>query len=400
MSETSNDNRSMRPQPGSSLKLDDVIGRDDAVAKAIEQMRQGRNLLLSDPRRMGKTHLLRLLVSKLNGDDAAVLVDYEGVTTVDEFLIRTAAALGSLKDSPKQDKVRSVLKTIFEGSTFAAGPVKISPAFARESPAELLRRIVDQIDRDFGDNANGGILVIAMDELPLAMRNIVEHQGASAANTLFQTLRQLRVAPNSSLRWILSGSIGFHHVLRRAGVTEGAINDLSNLPLGPLSASDAGALAEALLRGIGRKFEPDAVAAIREWTDGIPFLIHQLANILESKVGLNTAVTRVQVQEAFDSFLDDRDESRAVTHLVTRLDDNYGADIELAQCVLDAVETKGDQTISDLRTLLNSQATAEAVNSILDMLVDDHYLAEAGGKFRWRYPILQTIWLRRRRLTQ
>jgi len=91
-----------------------------------------------------------------------------------------------------------------------------------------------------------------MDEVPVAIGNIARNEGANEANLLLQTLRALR-RRGSRLRWIVCGSVGFHHVLRHCGATQGVLNDLVNLPLGPLEPRDATELAQRLFLGIGRK---------------------------------------------------------------------------------------------------------------------------------------------------
>ena len=55
--------------------------------------------------------------------------------------------------------------------------------------------------------------------------HIASKEGPDAANHLLQTLRSLR-RQGSRLRWIVCGSVGFHHVLRQCNATEGVVNDV------------------------------------------------------------------------------------------------------------------------------------------------------------------------------
>jgi hypothetical protein len=43
-------------------------------------------------------------------------------------------------------------------------------------------------------------------------------------------------------------------------------------------------------------------------------------------------------------------------------------------------------------------ATLHADAAVLDDLIDDHYLVEKSGAVTWRYDVLRTIWMHRRRL--
>ena len=199
-------------------------------------------------------------------------------------------------------------------------------------------------------------------------------------------MRELRRRQGSKLRWIVSGSVGFHHILRKCDATEGAINDLVNLPLGPLPTPEATELAERLLLGIERAPQPGTIAALVAETDGIPFLIHALAHGL-ADAG-SGPVSRDDVVRAFENYVEARDESRAVTHLLTRLDPLYGDTTPTAEDILDAVALGGE---------VESSAFAYARPVLLN-LIDDHYLVERGRRLSWRYDALRRIWVHRRGL--
>ncbi|MDH4146779.1 MAG: hypothetical protein OEY23_16595, partial [Acidimicrobiia bacterium] len=212
--------------PGSSLDPGDVIGRDDAILSAVGQMRNGSSLLLSDPRRMGKTALLDRLCNHPGVGLTAVKIDYEGVHSQEEFFRRTVSGLRAHQRIRERVEQAVGPYVEFEGKL---GPVKIKAAFAAKPANALLVDVIGSVDARIDA---GELVVIAMDEVPLAVGGIVDAEGPAAARQLLEALRQLRRKNPSSIRWIVTGSIGFHHVLRRCGSTEGVINDLVNLPLG------------------------------------------------------------------------------------------------------------------------------------------------------------------------
>jgi hypothetical protein len=123
-----------------------------------------------------------------------------------------------------------------------------------------------------------------------------------------------------------------------------------------------------------------------EHSGRIPFLIHSLAHRLnDADVG---PVSAEDVAVAFTQFMDDRDGSRAVTHLVTRLDPLYGKDASAAEALLDRVAKEEEVKVYDLG----------ADDAVLNHLIDDHYLVEEDRAVRWRYDVLRRIWMHRRRL--
>jgi hypothetical protein len=331
---------------------------------------------------MGKTVWLDLFCARPGEGLAAVKIDYEGVRTSEEFLVRTVDGLRGHQDLPRKAMER--LRALFENVDLSAsvGPITVRPGVAARSRTELLAETIRSVDDHLPD---GTVLVIAMDEVPIAIGNVASVQGPDAAGQLLQTLRELR-RREGKLRWIVCGSIGFHHILRRCNTTEGAVNDLVNLPLGPLEADEARELARRLLLGIERPGGDDVVEAIVERSGAIPFLIHALAHRLEDAGRGPVQVGHIVA--AFTDFMDDRDESRAVTHLVTRLDPLYGDRVTAAEALLDRIAMEERVGTADLKSEVG----------VLDYLIDDHYLLERRGVVTWRYEVLRRIWAHRRRL--
>jgi hypothetical protein len=367
------------PQPGSTIDPRNAVGRARTTERARRELLAGNNLGLNDPRRMGKTVWLDLFCASPGDGFEAVKIDFEGVRTCNEFLVRTATALGAHQSLPSQALRK--LRTLFD-SVELAGPVTVKVGLSTRAPTDLLSDTIQSVD----DHLDGpSALVIAMDEVPIAIGNIARNEGPDAANQLLQTLRGLRRS-GSKLRWIVCGSIGFHHVLRQCEATEGALNDLVNLPLGPMEVTEAQELGQRLFMGIERQPDAGALDALVTASGAIPFLIHAVAHRLyEAGSG---AVSAQDVEAAFAEFVDDRDDSRAVTHLVTRLDSLYGERARAAEALLDrvAAESAIDETDAGLD------------GGILDDLCDDHYLVKQGGAVGWRYDVLRRIWVRRRGL--
>jgi hypothetical protein len=123
-----------------------------------------------------------------------------------------------------------------------------------------------------------------------------------------------------------------------------------------------------------------------EESGNIPFLLHALAHRLhDAGVG---PLSVEDVATAFVAFMDDRDDSRAVTHLVTRLDPLYGDRATAAEDLLDRIAIANTINISD----------AGVPGALVNDLIDDHYLIERNRVIRWRHDVLRRIWIHRRRL--
>lgn len=330
---------------------------------------------------MGKTVLMDLFCADPGDGLLAVKIDFEGVRTSEEFLVRTVAGLSRHRSLSGQASTK--LKALFDGLEVSVPTVlKVKAGVSTLAPTDLLEQTIRSVDDHLAADV---LLVIAMDEVPIAISNISETEGQDAAHQLLQTLRGMR-RQGSRIRWIVCGSVGFHHVLRQCNATEGAINDLVNLPLGPLEQGEAEELVQRLLLGIRREAADGAVTALVEHSGGIPFLIHALAHRLD---GAGTGPVSTQdVATAFMEFMDDRDESRAVTHLLSRLDTLYGDRTSAAEKLLDTLAVEGPTDPRDLGVPAD----------LLNDLIDDHYLVEQAREVRWRHDVLKRIWVHRRRL--
>lgn len=371
------------PQPGNDRNPAHFVGRAETTTQARRRLGAGANLLLTDPRRMGKTFWMRAFAARENGF-RCYFIDYEGVHTVEGFLIRTAEAL--VEGGRLPSKGLRKLKTIFNNCDIElSGPLTIKSYHRRTSPHVLLANVLGTLE----GRGDRGVPLVMMDEVPMAVDNIVKREGADAAAEILQTLRALRQQA-ARVRWILTGSIGFHHVLRRAGMTQGALNDLEPLPLGPLRDDEARELARRLLLGIGRLPDDAAVVeALVEVSGGIPFLLHKVAATLGQRH--RKAIGSAEVRECFEDFIDDPDEFGWFEHYLTRVGPHYRERADLAERVLRATLSEANDWIP-----VGTLPSDDGVAGILEDLTKDHYLERRGQSVRWRYPVLQYIWARKK----
>ncbi len=382
------------PQPGSSLRASSFVGRTRVTRIATQRLSVGSNLILADPRRMGKTEWIRHLARTQTTTFTTVLIDYEGVRTSEEFLLRTATVLR--EQLPGWTQVKARLISLFDETEVGvdAHVLTVKKGLKGLPATRLFEDTIAALALDAAAG-NQPTLLVAMDELPQAILNIVDSEGAASADQLLQTLRRVRQA-HPRVRWLLCGSIGFHHALRKCGSTEAVFNDLVTLQLGPLDDFEADELADRLLRGAMEKSTPDAVAALVDVTGAIPFLMHKIVALVADRGEPGDAAPRIRA--AFSDFMHDRDASRAVTHLVTRLDLFYeGVELAAARQVLNTLAlASAPVPAPELASTL--ALDPDLTRRVLDALADDHYLVDTESGLRWRYDVLRRVWVVRMRL--
>lgn len=372
------------PHPGSATDTNDFVGRVEVTARVQRHLDGGINLLLNDPRRMGKSFWLRYLTQNVEGY-TPFLIDYEGVNTREGFLIRTGEVLN--QHSEIQQKLRAWFESV-ELSVFGL-TLKVSQ---QEQPKQ---RLLQNIFASTSEIIQPPLIL--MDELPVAVLDIAKNEGAEAAKETLQTLRYLRRSiPN--IRWILCGSIGFHHVLAECGIhtTEGVTNDLVAFYLGALeSVGEQKELAERLLLGTDLDYEYSSINALAELTGAIPYLMQVVALKL-GNIENPVVITPKLVSCCFEDFIDEPEAFGSFIHFLTRLDGYYGDDADLAGQILDELLFRTNTWVDVV--VLQGKYPDNHTPTVIDKLVKDHYLVQRGSRVRWRYPVLQYIWARRRNI--
>ena len=133
-------------QSGSDRDSAHFVGRVATTTRARERLAAGANLLLTDPRRMGKTFWMRAFAARESGFRCYV-IDYESVSTVENFLIRTGEELVKNKALPKN--VLMSLKKIFENVDIEfSGPIAVKTYHRQTSPHRLLADALKTLDEN------------------------------------------------------------------------------------------------------------------------------------------------------------------------------------------------------------------------------------------------------------
>lgn len=391
--------RPLAPSPGYQMDPRDIVGRAGAVALIWELLdRSSATLLLNEPRRIGKTSVLVLLADAPPHPWLCVRQSFQGVSTTIGLV---ELALGGIQQhrSLSQRARKSVLaflvaanpKVSVEGVEF-----QLALPF-RDDPIGALERALTDVDAALGDRR----LLLAWDEVPDMIAAIADNEGDAAATQALALLRRFREGQDRSIRWLLTGSVGFHHVVRRLGRGD-LLNDAENVDLGPLDPDWTRWLGHALLLGAGIEApDPQVVDELAAASGGIALLVHLAAKEVRDR--RLTTLAPGEVGPLLDDAVGDLDRGHQMTSLLTRLALHYGDDAELAHWLLDQLATC-PHTRAELHAAKRPDhlhvRDDEHLRDVLDWLRADHYLAapivDGDRRYEWRYSALCRIWVLRR----
>ena len=383
----------MQVNPGGRLKPEDVVGRDREIARYWQVLdRQG--LVISAERRIGKSHILYKMQAECPDSYLPVYQDLEAVHSVDDLVrsIYANADPGSFKD--KFAKWSGLLPSRVGGIDLP------SPSTAWQP---LLQDAFDRLIEHSGDRR----ILFLWDEFPLMLHNLQERDYAQTAIQLLDFLRTLRQGNPDKLRFLFTGSIGLHLVLRslhKSGNANAPVNDMMFETVPPMAKADTCQLAAELLEETKAAEEdiPAMARLIAGEVGGFPYHVHHVVDQLGQ---LQDPPVPSDVADVIDRLVHASHDPANFNYYVTRLD-TYYASGERARALLVLDSLAGQQTPCSFASLHNlcrhrdASLPEEELLNALAVLTEDHYIElrklDGGTVYDFRWQLVKRWWRERR----
>lgn len=393
----------VRNRVGSPVEGDDFFGRETELTTAWDLLGAENHLLISAPRRVGKTSLVRHLVKDAEKRGwKALFVNVEGedgevgfVRQLVEGLKEQKNWIGKAKDSTVKAVTNMLQSLELEVKADDIGSVKIN---WNQTKATDLKVQLAELLRQMGD----GLIVI--DELPVMLNRMANAEnGKKRTESFLHWLRAFRQLPDVQVRWVFCGSIGLDSFTERMGVVK-TINDLYDFPLGAFTPTTADLFLNELGQAEQIQLPPDVRQEIvRQVGWPLPYylqLIFSKLKIIARSKGLQQGATVADVTIAFA-------QAANYSKLSTwqeRLDEQLSLDdARLAKGVLDMLcrQEKGRKRAhieQHMVTVLHTPIDAAKDNTakLLKMLERDGYLITEAGIYAFRSPLLRIYWFNSR----
>ena len=382
----------MMTNPGGTLAIDEIVGRDELIAGAWETL-AGHSLVMTAERRIGKTSIVRKMTACPPSGWFPIFQDLERVHTADQFASEVHEAivryLGTL--DKLAHRAMKFLKSI--GGVEVGGVVKLPEGKGRPWKDLLAHSLEDLVTQQSPNR-----VVFFWDEMPYMLHSIRRKDGEATAMEILDVLRSLRQG-SLDFRMVLTGSIGLHHVLtelKKADYRNSPVNDMFKVEVPPLARKDAEDLARRLLAGEGlTPSDRDATAsAIAREGDDFPFYIHHIVKRLKLSGGPCepddvARVVREQLVSPNDPW--------ELRHYRDRLRSYYPGRDRLATEILDHLAVApGRETVDAILAAVKARMPFDDREGLLDLLKLlelDHYLArDEGGRYAFRFPLIRRWW--------
>lgn len=389
----------MKINPGGRLAPESIIGRDDEVRR-FWQVLDRQSLILTGERRLGKSHVMWKMESEGFGNYMAVYQDLEAVHSTTDFIRSIYRAV--------KDRLTKFgqAKATFLGAWEALAPKKLKDLdlpTAADNWNALIRGAIADIESAAGD----GSVLLMWDEFPLMLDNISKTEGPEKAIQILDTLRELRQTHRDKLRFMFTGSIGLHIVLkslRKAGHSNASVNDMLSETLPPMQEKWAIKLAEELINTIAPDIETKTEIAneIYENVGGFPYYIHHILDRIQIK---GDPITRELIRQIVSELIHADNDPAHLNYYAERITTYYeSSDAILAFSILDILaQEDGELGFDDILNRVRHiqvEAKDEEVREVIQLLRKDHYITliskgeDVRYGFRW---VLIKQWWRKAR---
>ena len=382
----------MEPNPGGRLALTDIVGRSREIERYWRILRR-QSLVLGAERRLGKTHIVWKMQAEGREGFVTFYQDLEGIHSILELvrdIYRTIGPRLSTVGKLKADMI-AAWETIVPKRYGA-----LDLPDAKNNWKILFRTAINDVLKVVPASEK---VVLMWDELPLMLYNIQQREGSSAAIELLDVLRQLRQIHGTRLRFIFTGSIGLHLILRalRAqGNSNDPVNDMYTESVPPMRENEGLELARRILESLNPvPTDINAVATrMVDRVSGYPYFLHHVADRLSR---LDAGATPADVDDAVTALIEDPDDGAHLGYFRFRIDTYYLPDeIPIALALLDSIA--GSERSVDFETLVNlarhrcPEIREEDARTSLMLLRQDHYIQLVNARYDFRWVILKQWW--------
>lgn len=384
----------MRINPGGRLKTEDIIGRDGEIARYWSVLeRQG--LVISAERRIGKTHIVLKMQEECRSGYLPFYQDLEAVHSVADLIRSIYALIETSSDAPPRIRARIAKWSGLFPKKIAG--IELPATDSTWQP--LLSEAFDNLIRLADDR----VLLMLWDEFPLMLHNLQHNEGHGSAMKLLDFLRALRLARSDRLRFLFTGSIGLHLVLRSLRVEGNAndpVNDMLSLTVPPMAPGETRKLAAALLQETRAAPSdiPELASRIASEVGGFPYYVHHVVDQIHQ---LRRQPGLQDVSSAVDSLIYDSHDPANLNYYVNRLSLYYSeGDRSLALVVLDTIAGQtSPRTTPELVNLCRHRDPSladEQLRELLKVLAQDHYIepkqGASGVAYDFRWQLVKKWW--------
>ena len=374
---------------GPPVEGEDFFGREKEIRKANRLLDSNHSLLLSAPRRIGKSSLAkRLIEEKKQQGWKCVYIDLEETTTEEGFLrlVIEAFKKNEIWKQLTEGMSKGLVSVLDRIEKISLGPVDFNIG-KREEQGDLYKNLKELIKHDEDT-------FIVVDELTLFLGILNKSEnGAEKVAFILNWLRSLRQVSKTNVRWLFCGSVGLRNFTSAMNLGY-TINDLMEFGLGELTREEA----EGLLSGLCKSEDMEMSEELINYTlDKLHWNIPYFIQVIFSKLAeeYEDEVTKESIDIAYNKLCSEN----YLSTWSERLSEYREYEVPARQ-ILKALSTQsvGLERDAMLNILMTGQDASKVeevdyiLSKVLEMLENDGYILKMDSIRTFRSPLLRDYW--------
>lgn len=388
----------MKITTGQAVRGENFFERPILINKLWRKIESYSSIIISAPRRVGKTSLMRYIEDNPNDKYYVIYVITESIYSENKYYEEIVKGILNCESIKIKDKALITFKDAIKNFAKSIDEVGVdSVKFGRKVEINYYEKFIEilkSIDLD------GHKLIIMIDEFAQTIQNIQEKEGTLYAVSLLQSNRALRQNSDISnkFQFIYTGSISLEGIARRIDSSK-FINDLDILKITPLSDAEGKDLINELLKGLDFTMDDNTINHMLneiKWLN--PFYIQLAMDKIQdiydeenicaiNNNGVDIAIKRmIEENNKFSSWFE---------RLNVYKHNDYKFIIEVLN-IISITEAK-KITYNEIHDLAVKYDLEETYKEIINTLVDDGYINNDRNVkvYTFTSPILRMWWCKK-----
>lgn len=349
------------PQPrlGAVVRQEDFYGRREFISALKSCLNDERLLVISAPRRYGKTSVLFAFLDR-DFDRRAIHVDLEDLESFDRFLARLYVKLMIAEREVSTAEERGVENDYCKS-------VQAMPDAKKKEEGRSLFRQLDEMH-----------VLLLMDEPGYFVQNLLLDGDVEGRGNALMALRTLAgyLIEFQNIQAVLASSVGLKQFLKYSGLNNTGFEPLREVPLPPLTPDEASRLIRGLLvqGGICDCSRESLETLLEIASPPIPYFIQVL---LDEVIKARLPLTPENVRWIYERNVIGPTCRRVFDQLIWHLHHYCPPEqIRAARRILNLVANRPEGRVSrrELRNLFGVSIDENQFDALLQMLEFDCYL--------------------------
>ena len=202
--------------------------REELENEIWEEIKKGNNILLTAPRRVGKTSVMKSLAEQSNNNYRFIFRIIQGIDEKTDFYKTLFELILSCLNTSER------YKTQFKNYFKKMGITEITKDGIKIERRDIdylaeIKKLIPKL------NPEGENIVLLIDELPEVLYNLYKKGKRTEASSILNNFRDWRLEKGfEKIQFVLAGSIGIHYVVDLIDNRPKGINDLNKIYCPPL----------------------------------------------------------------------------------------------------------------------------------------------------------------------